>query len=247
MEFGRLDGRWSRRAALLGVFALWAFSGCNSQPDHCTRLPETEFAFQVHPAVDEQIHTVTGFVQAIQVTEGSPPAYEYDVRTATNQLIRFTFPALDYALPVHQDSTYTFTYQILGGVPAPYGLKIFDDQGLRFLGVSDWLPSDPRIFPDGYGDLGSDGALKVFFESAGCDPVEENSRCFLQVRNYRTQFLLGTRNLFLWNREEGRIGSWVFHVLKSMRVQVKAECVPQELQNQISFFVVREDALQPGG
>jgi hypothetical protein len=246
MGFGRLDGEWTRIAVLGAALAVVALAGCNDQPAHCTSLPQAEFAFQVDPAVDEQIHTVTATVRDIQITDGTPPAYEYDLRTPLEQRVRLVFPELEYALPIKVDSTYTFTYQIRGGVPAPYGLKILDDKGLRFLGVTDWLPSEPRIFPDGYGDLGSDGALRVFFGSAGCDPREENSRCFLEVRNYRTQFSLGDRNLFLWNREQGQIGSWIFHVLKSVRVQVKAECVPDELQNQISFFVVREDALLPG-
>jgi len=247
MEFGRLDGRWFRRAAPAIGLAVMALSGCNNQPEHCTRLPQTEFSFQVDPPVDEQVHTATGFIQDIQVTDGSPPGYIYALRLPTDQVIHFTFPALEYALPVHVDSTYTFTYQTKGGVPAPFGLEIFDGKGLRYLAVTDWLPSQPQVFADGYGELGADGELQVFFNAAGCDPREENTRCFLQIRNYRTQFLLGSRNLFLWNGEQGQIGPWIFHVLKSVRVEVKTGCVPQQLQNQISFFVVREDALQPGG
>jgi hypothetical protein len=242
MKSGCFKARWTRVAALGGGLAVLALSGCNRQPDHCTTLPEGEFSFQVDPAVDEQIQTVTATVRDVQVGGDTPATYEVDVRTAADRSIRFVFPRLGYALPVEVDSTYTFTFQNRGGVPAAFGFQVFDGKGLRYMGVTDWLPSEPRVFPDGYGSLGTDGALSVFFASAGCDPREENSACFREVRNYQLQFVLGSdRRLLLWNREQGRIGPWIFHVLKSVRVQVKAECVPQELQNQVSFFVVRDD------
>ncbi len=242
MNSGRFVSRWSRPAAIGGGLVVLALVGCNNQPEHCTRLPEPEFSFSVDPAVDEQIQTFTATVRSIRVGEDTPATYEYGVRTAADRPVRFVFPRLGYALPIEVDSTYTFTFQMLGGVPPAFGFKILDDKGLRYMGVTDWLPSEPRIFPDGYGSLGTDGDLNVFFGSAGCDPREENSACFLQVRNYQLQFVLGGgRRTLLWNREQGRIGSWVFHVLKSVRVQVKAECVPGELQNQVSFFVVRDE------
>ena len=230
---------WIRAGCVAAAAALvLSTAGCDDQPEECVRLPEGEFSFSMDPARADDPYTLIATVQSIEHYDGNPSVWVYHLATQSSGTVTLTLEDLGYSLPVEQGQSYRFDVHSVGGVPAAHGLRISDDEGVRFLAITDWLPNY-SIFSDGYGTIGT-GTLQVFFGDAGCDPRVDNSDCFVEIRNYRLEFLLGgTARTKLWNAQETRLNGWRIHALKSGRVMVKAEC-PEKLQQQISFFLERD-------
>ena len=213
-------------------------AACDDQPEECKRTPEGEFTFRLDPSRANDPYTLTATVQSIEPVAGEPATYEYRLLTQESQTIVLTLDDLGYSLPVEEGQSYTFDVQSVGGKPAANGIRISDASGLRFMAVTDWHPNF-SIFTEGYGSLGDNGTLKVFFQDDGCDPRVEDTTCFLEIRNYRLEFVAGGQRVKLWHRQEAKLAGWRIHVLKASVVMVKAGC-PEELQQQISFFVERD-------
>jgi hypothetical protein len=231
-------------------------TACNNDREECLRKSEGDFSFYFNPRLPSPPDSTANIKYTIsnavlleikQFPGNVPPVivYTFDVpNTSVNRDLNLY--DLGRTLPLVEDSTYTITVDMTQRLnPPAMGLKIFDGSGLLFLGVNDWRPAGEdgaQVFTSGYGDLGSDGNLEVFFVNDGCDPRVENSECFQQIRNYRMDFRLGTRNpLSLWNRDTGQSGSWIFHVHKSERVVAKTACGLLD-QNGVSFTAERAGA-----
>jgi hypothetical protein len=221
-------------ALALGMIA----AACSDEPEECKRTPEGEFTFRLDPARAGDPYTLTATVEAIEYFAGENPTYEYRLRTPQSQAIVLTLEDMGYSLPVDVGQSYTFDVQNVGGVPAANGIRISDASGLRFMAVTDWRPNF-SVFTDGYGSLGDTGTLQVFFQPDGCDPRVEDTTCFLEVRNYRLEFVAGGQRVRLWHRQEAKLAGWRIHAMKASVVKVKSGC-PEELQQQISFFVERD-------
>ena len=218
----------------LGLIA----AACSDQPEECKRLPEGEFTFRLDPAAAGDPYTLTATVESIEFFPGEPSSYEYRLRTSQSQIVLLILDDLGYSLPVEVGQSYTFDVHSVGGVPPANGIRISDASGLRFMAVTDWRPNF-SVFPEGYGNLGDVGALQVFFQPDGCDPRVEDTTCFLEIRNYRLEFVAGGQRLKLWNAQEAKLAGWRIHALKTAVVKVKTDC-PDKLQQQISFFVERD-------
>ena len=228
-----------RAGVILAALALGLVAAaCDDQPEECKRLPEGEFTFRLDPSRADEPYTLTATVQSIEYFAGEPATYEYRLRTPQSQTIVLTVDDLGYSLPVEVGQSYTFNVHSVGGVPAANGIRISDASGLRFMAVTDWRPNF-SVFTEGYGSLGDGGILQVFFQDDGCDPRVEDTRCFLEIRNYRLEFVAGGQRVRLWNRQEAKLAGWRIHALKTTVVKVKSDC-PEELQQQISFFVERD-------
>lgn len=249
---------WSLLA--IGVVALAVMAGgltaCNDDREECLRKSEGDLTFYFNPLLPSPPDSTANIeltipnavlVGAQEFPGNDPPVtiYTFNVpNTSVNQEMG-VYTLGGRTLPLVQDSTYTLTVDMTQRLTPPaMGIKIFDGSGLLFMGITDWRPAgDDRaqVFESGYGALGSDGDLEVFFVNDGCDPRVENSDCFQQIRNNRLDFHVGTlKTLSLWNRETGQTGSWIFHVHKSERVIAKG-CGLRD-QNGISFTVEREGA-----
>jgi len=229
-----------RRVALAAALALLSFlTACDDEPEECKRLPEGEFTFHTDPARFGEAYSFSAAVQSIEFIPGDPAVHEYRLRASPTQTVVLTVNDNGAPLPIETGQTYAFEVQAVGGVPAAQGIRISDAGGLRYMAVTDWRPNY-TIFPDGYGSLGAAGRLQAFFGDAGCDPREEDTACFHEIRNYRLEFVLGgTRRVKLWNGQDARLEGWRFHLHKASRVQVKVGC-SEGLQQQISFFVERD-------
>lgn len=228
-----------RAGVILAALALGLFAAaCDDQPEECKRLPEGEFTFRLEPGRAGDPYTLTATVQSIEYFAGDPSIYEYRLLTPQNQTIVLTLDDLGYTLPVEAGQSYTFEVHSVGGVPTANGIRISDASGLRFMAVTDWRPNF-SVFTEGYGSLGATGQLQVFFQADGCDPRIEDTTCFLEVTNYRLEFVAGGQRVKLWNQQEALLAGWRIHALKTSLVKVKSGC-PEELQQQISFFIERD-------
>jgi len=176
-----------------GVFAALglalALAGCSGESDECKRPHEQPFFVTVtdglptsqDPSADIVLDTDAVFLGLTRYPAETPPVDEVRFRYGDTNLL-FIMSEGVFPLPVEVDSTYHLTLELTQRlVPAAYGLRISDAEGVRFLAVTDWRPLS-RIFEDGYGDLAPDEELRVYLSDSGCDPVEENSTCFLERR-----------------------------------------------------------------
>ena len=242
---------------ILGVMALAVAAGCSSESEECLREFEGNLFFTFDPQLpspSDSLMNIKLDIPDALLTDISPfpnnvpPVIFYRFSTPTYPRLDLRLDDLGSDLPLEVDSTYTLTVDLTQRLtPAAMGLKIFDRQGLLYLGVQDFRPSgDPlaSIFEDGYGNLNDSGELQVFFGDTGCAPRVENTACFLEITNYRLDFLLdGGRSLGLYNGDEGTMAGWIFHVHKSSKVIGKQGCPLSLLeQNAVSFFVQRESA-----
>ncbi len=228
-----------RAGVILAALALsLVAAACNNEPEECKRTPEGEYTFRLDPSRASDPYTLTATVQSVEYFAGQNPSYEYRLLTTQSQTIVLTLDDLGYSLPVEVGQSYTFNVQNVGGVPAANGIRISDASGLRFMAVTDWRPNF-SVFTEGYGNLGDLGTLQVFFQPDGCDPRVEDTTCFLEITNYRLEFVAGGQRVKLWNRQEAKLAGWRIHALKTGVVKVKSSC-PEQLQQQISFFVERD-------
>ena len=231
--------------ALLGILVLAAgFAGCaDDEPAECKRTETGTFIIDTDPNIQEQTYAFTARVTAAQFFSSPPPLWDYRLRTDEGEAIQIQVKDPAFGFPVEVDSTYDFVIErhLAGNIVPSNGVKIFDRDGLRYMAVYDWLPND-SIFSDGYGDLDGDGELQVFFQQAGCSPREENSARFKELTNYRLEFLIGNDlRTLLWHGEQAHLGRWIIDVEKAILIQVKST---EYAQNQISFFVQRDDTVQ---
>ncbi len=237
--------RWIGLGVLALLLAPWLGACGNDQPPECKRAAGPEFTFQVVGAHSDSFDVFTASVEGVREFPGDdPPSWTYTLRTPApdNRQIQLSLPEAPDSLPVNRGELYTWTVHQVQGNPTAYGLKITDEQGLRYLAVNDWQPNF-SIFKNGYGTLNPGGPLRVYFGDAGCDPIAENSQCYLLKKNYNLQFLIGPDlKAKLWNREESVLGGWRIQVQKAQRIQVKLGC---QTENQISFFVERDGLRTP--
>ncbi len=228
--------------ALAGVVA--GLAGCSDDdPPECTRAVAGEFILDADPPMMETTTTFTATVTSAEYFPTPPPLWDYRLRTDEGAAIQIQVKAAAFSLPVEVDSTYTFILErhLAGNLVPSNGLKIFDGQGLRYLAVYDWLPNS-TIFKDGYGNLAGDGALQVFYQDGGCPPREENTDRIKELTNYRLEFLIGDDlRAQLWHGEQAHLGRWIVGLEKAILIQAKD---PQYAQNQISFFIQRDDTVQ---
>ena len=231
-------------AVVLGLLSPGILAGCNEEPAHCTRAAEGEFLFGMNPEVLDETVEFTARVTSIQWFATQPPIHQYLLRTDEGKQVEIQLQDIGFSLPVVEGASYGFVIEMTrpGNLVPAAGMKIYDEKGLLFLGVSDWLPNF-AIFADGYGDLGADGALQVFHQEGGCDPREKDTAHYRELSNYRLEFLIGSNlRAKLWQGEQARLGRWLIHVHKAVRAEAKQQ---DFLQNQVSFFIRREDPPQP--
>lgn len=230
-------------------------TACNNDRQECLKKSEGDFTFYFNPLLPSPPDSTANIKRTIsdavlvdvQNYPGSDPPvvlYKFDPPSGPTEEMTL-YELAGHTLPLVQDSTYTITVDMTQRLnPPAMAFKIFDASGLLFLGVNDWRPAgDPgaRVFASGYGDLGSDGALEVFFVNDGCDPRVDNTDCYQQIRNNRLDFRVGSRNpLSLWNGETGQSGNWIFHVHKSEYVVAKSCGLLN--QNGVSFTAERAGA-----
>lgn len=246
---------WRGVTSILGVLAVVVVAGCSSESEECLREFEGNLFFAFDPALPSPPDSLMNIIMDIPdalLTEIStfpnsvPPIILYRFSTPVYPRLDLRLDDLGNDLPLEVDSTYTLTVDMTQRLTPPaMGLKIFDSQGLLYLGVQDFRPSGDalaQVFEDGYGTLNDSGELLVFFGDIGCAPRVENTACFRDITNFRLDFLLDRGgSLGLWNGDEGTLAGWIFHVHKSSQVVAKEGCSIALLeQNAISFFVQRE-------
>lgn len=239
---------------ILVLLAAAALAACGEDPPECTQAHEGDLTFAFDPqlpAPPDSASNLTATLNGATLNDvlrfpgSDPPVIIYRFRTPSYNRLDMIFRDLGTDLPLAIDSTYTLMVDMTRGlVPPSMGLKILDGEGLRYLGVNDWYPSGDsraKVFKNGYGDLGDDGALRVFLSNTGCDPRVENTSCYLSITNRRLDFILGDRSrVGRYNGEEAVIGSWRFHVHKAEVVIGKQGCLEAlEGQNGVSFFAER--------
>ena len=241
--------------SILAVVVVVVAAGCSSESEECLREFEGNLFFAFDPALPSPPDSLmdiemdipnASLTEILAFPNSVPPIIIYRFATPTFPRLALRLDDLGSDLPLEVDSTYTLTVDMTQRLtPAAMGLKIFDNQGLLYLGVQDFRPSgDPlaSIFEDGYGALNDSGELLVFFGDTSCAPRVENTVCFRDITNFRLDFLLGGGSLGLWNGDEGTMMGWIFHVHKSSVVVAKGCPAALLEQNAISFFVQRESA-----
>jgi len=225
--------------------------GCNSDPEECMQSQEQPFYLTVteglpsggDPAADILLDTDAVFLKVDRYPGAEPPQDEYFFRYGDKNLT-FIMPELAFPIPVEKDSTYRITLEVTQRLtPAAYGLRVSDGEGVRFLAVTDWRPLS-RIFEEGYGDLAPDTRLRVYLSDGGCDPVEENSTCFLRRVNQQLEVLIGDARARLWHRDTAVLEGFAVRAHKAMIVEAKQGSTCEDAvreQNGVSFSVVRAD------
>jgi hypothetical protein len=246
-----MPARFPRKGAAAMLCAAWVVTGCSGDPEECVQPQEQSFFLTVteglpsggDPEADIVLDTEAVFVKVDRFPGAEPPQDEYLFRYEGKNLV-IVVPELTFPIPVEPDSTYRVTLEITQRLtPAAYGLRVSDGEGVRYLAVTDWRPLS-RIFENGYGDLAPDRRLRVFLSDGGCDPVEENSTCFLRRVNQQLEVLIGDGRSRLWHTQTAVLEGFAVRVHKAMIVEAKqgsgCEDAVRE-QNGVSFSVVRAD------
>ncbi len=231
---------------LLALFGV-GLAGCGESdpPPECTAIEEGELLFDMDP----QDFAEAGFRYAgveLVRAEFFSEVNLFVFRRPDLTTVQFFIPELGFQPPIEVGSTYTLEGMLRGGVPAASGLKIFDDQGLLYLAVtdSDSPSGNRRIWGRSYGDLAGAGTeLTMVREEIGCEKRDVDDQCFREFRNLRLSFRIeGQAIASLAHGETAIHNGWIYHVHKAVHVVVDSSCpnIAGALQNQFSFFVQRE-------
>jgi hypothetical protein len=249
-----------------------AIAGCSQgDPEECVRVDEGEFFFSVQsvPAFpvgadslsNLQVTLQNAFLDTVIAQPGlAPPVILYrfhatgyarvDVQLDDLLLDRSSAVA-DRGFPVTKGVSYTlYIEQTRRLTPASMAIRFSDAQGMLYLGVNDFRPSGEtgsNVLKGGYGDLNGEGELRVVSVDTGCSDRSGDPKCYLEIRNRRLDFQIGTATAAsLWQGDDRISGNWRFHVHKSARIVATTSCYDALLrQNELSFFLERAGARSP--
>ena len=223
---------------VLATLALGLVSCSEDIPEVCTRASEGEFLIRLDPESFADPFRFTAVLEELNVFE-SPPSARYRFRLANQQTLALFVPDLGYLLPMEVGQTYTVEAVVKGGVPGATGIRIFDGSGLLHVAVADFTPNQ-RVFASGYGTTPDGKRLGVRFDNGGCPDIAEDNECLQGLTNRVLVFEIdGVARGVARHGESVTADGWVMHCYKA--ISVVPSC-PSELQNQLSFFIEREDA-----
>jgi len=176
-------------------------------------------------------------VQSIEYFAGEPATYEYRLRTPQNETIVLTLDDLGYSLPVEVGQSYTFNVQSVGGVPAANGIRISDASGLRFMAVTDWRPNF-SVFTEGYGAWVTPALCRSSSSPTGAIHASMIRGAFSRSATTVWSSWPGAARQAM--EPAGSEAGGLAHPRVEDRRRKGEVGLPEELQQQISFFVERD-------